>query len=237
MTVEKVLLVSATLDEVRGIIKKLGLSEDRVKGRIGPPGKLFVGNEVDCLITGVGQFFVTLSLVQLLTRCEYKLVIQAGIGGSFSDRYPLCSVVSIVEDAFGDCGAESPSGYLDLFEMGLWDNERYPFSEGIVLQQPGSLRGLIGLPSARGVTVNRTLSSEQSIRWIAGRFAADVVSMEGAPFLCICAHFGLPSLQIRSISDRVGPRDKSLWDIPGAIESLEEPVCKIINLIARYDNS
>ena len=231
MTINKVLLVSATIDEVRGIVNRFGLRGYEEKNGDSTPGNLLVGDEVDCLITGVGQFFVTLSLVQRLTTCTYKLAVQAGIGGSFSDRHPLCSVVSVVEDAFGDCGAESPSGYLDLFEMGLWNGERYSFTEGMVLQQPSSLRASMELPLVKGVTVNRTLSSEQSIRWMIDRYSPDVASMEGAPFLYVCEYFGLPCLQISSISDRVGPRDKSLWDIPGAIAALEDPVCDII---ARY---
>lgn len=228
MTVSKVLLVSATIDEVRGIAERFGLRRAQGNSKSGHASHVLVGDGVDCLITGVGQFFVTLSLVQLLTERSYKVAIQAGIGGSFSDRHPLGSVVSVVEDAFGDCGAESSSGYLDLFEMGLWNRESYPFTNGMVLQQSCSLRTVAKLPTVRGVTVNRTLSSDESIRWIVERFAADVVSMEGAPFLCVCAHFGVPCLQIRSISDRVGPRDKSLWDIPGAIAALEKPVCDTI---------
>jgi futalosine hydrolase len=227
MSPKKVLLVAATVREVEDIALSLGCNGIGSTESNGA-GALLQSEQLDCLVTGVGQFFTTLALTETFRQGSYATAIQVGIGGSFSDDYPIGSVVSIVEDGFADCGAESLDGFLDLFEMGLWEPDKTPFSNGIVLQQPRALRQISGLPEVRGVTVNRTLSSQGSIRWVVERFSPIAVSMEGAPFLYLCAYFGVPCLQIRAISDRVGPRDKAAWDISGAIKELQKPVCDIV---------
>lgn len=230
MSTKKILLVAATLQEVESIALALDCSPSAVV-ESGRPFQLYRGERVDCLITGVGQFFTTLALTTTLIHNNYGAAVQAGIGGSFSGDYPIGSVVSVVEDAFADCGAETRDGFLDLFEMGLWNPEQSPFLKGMVLQQPSSIQEATKLPSVRGVTVNRTLSAESSIAWISEHFSPVTVSMEGAPFLYMCAHFGISCLQVRAISDRVGPRNKESWDIPAAIGALQEPVCECIEMI------
>lgn len=227
MSPKKILLVAATVREIEDIAASLGCNGIRSVECNGG-GALLQSEKLDCLVTGVGQFFTTLALTETFKQGSYATAIQVGIGGSFSDEYPIGSVVSIVEDGFADCGAESLDGFLDLFEMGLWDPDKAPFSKGIVLQQPYALRRMTGLPEVRGVTVNRTLSSPGSINWVVERFSPIAVSMEGAAFLYLCAYFGVPCLQIRAISDRVGPRNKSAWDIPGALKALQKPACGII---------
>jgi futalosine hydrolase len=46
--------------------------------------------------------------------------------------------------------------------------------------------------------------------------------MEGATFFYICSGEKIPFLAIRSISNRVEPRDKNKWNIPVALNNLSE---------------
>ena len=47
-----------------------------------------------------------------------------------------------------------------------------------------------------------------------------IETMEGAAFSYICAIEKINFLSLRSVSNLVGERDKSLWNIPLAIENL-----------------
>ena len=54
--------------------------------------------------------------------------------------------------------------------------------------------------------------------------------MEGAALHYVCNSFNIPYLQIRSISNYIGERDKSKWEIKKAIENLNKEIIKLIKL-------
>ena len=163
--------------------------------------------------------------------------MQAGIAGSFSDRYPHRSVVLVEEEILSDLGAESPDGFMDIFEMGLVPRDQRPFEGGVLRGVTPSVLDQFGIPKVRSVTVNRVLSDAQSIAWIEGRYEPDIVNMEGAAFLYTCLMHGVRCVQIRAISDRVGPRDRSTWDIPGAVKALNTRLQDIMNLLTNQPGS
>jgi futalosine hydrolase len=55
--------------------------------------------------------------------------------------------------------------------------------------------------------------------------------MEGAALHYACILEGVPFIQIRGISNKVGERDKTKWKIPAAIQSSNELVEKILKTI------
>jgi futalosine hydrolase len=156
----------------------------------------------------------------LATR-QYDLIVQAGIAGSFSPEIPKLSVVRIVSEICGDLGAEDNGGFLHIGDMGLLDANQFPFRNGELHATPLEIPALSRLAEVRSVTVNRVLSEERSIRWITERFAPEVVNMEGAGLFYSALIAGVPFVSIRAISDMVGPRDKSKWDIPGSVRALD----------------
>jgi futalosine hydrolase len=58
------------------------------------------------------------------------------------------------------------------------------------------------------------------IKQLVDHFKPDIESMEGAAFHYVCLSLGVPFLQIRSISNRVGERDKRKWEMKTAIANL-----------------
>ena len=56
----------------------------------------------------------------------------------------------------------------------------------------------------------------------------DVETMEGAAFFEACLEAGIPFAEIRSVSNRVGEEDRSLWDVPLALEKLQEALSILI---------
>jgi futalosine hydrolase len=56
--------------------------------------------------------------------------------------------------------------------------------------------------------------------------------MEGAAFHYVCMHMNVPFLQVRSISNMVGERDKSKWKMKDAISNLNDELSKIIRSLS-----
>jgi futalosine hydrolase len=241
---DRVLLVTATRFEVEptlrflGIadahVNEIGISADPKRPILGAPGSVLELPKIDCLITGVGQMQCAATLMARLTAApRYRLVIQAGIAGSFcAQRYPKCSVARVSHEFLGDLGAENNGSFLDIGEMGLLPGDGAPFlSNGSLVAPEVLLEGvdLSKLTVARSVTVNRVLSEQRSIDWIAQRFSPDLVNMEGAAMFYVCTVLGVPFIELRSVSDIVGPRDKSRWDIAGAVEALNLKLTEILS--------
>lgn len=227
----RVLLVSATSFEVQPTLRSSGY-QGEFSSRLGVPGEEYSLPAFDCLITGVGQLQCAAWLARVLSQRRYDIVIQAGIAGSFRDTYPHRAVVLVAEEVIADLGAESPQGFLDIFDMGLIPRDQQPFSGGLLRATVPDCFNAMTLPRVRSVTVNRVLSDPRSIGWIEGRYEPDIVSMEGAAFFYTCLTHGVSCAQIRAISDRVGPRDTSTWDIPGAIEALNVTLVDLLRQCA-----
>jgi futalosine hydrolase len=54
--------------------------------------------------------------------------------------------------------------------------------------------------------------------------------MEGAAMFYVCLLAGVPFLELRAVSDVVGPRDKAQWDIPGAVAALNAELGRVLNI-------
>jgi len=214
----KCLLVTATLFEIGPLLERL--APGRSPG-LGVPGQILEFDKLTCLVTGVGQLQCGVHLAALLARETFSSVIQAGLAGSFREEYPKGSVVRVEEEVLGDLGAEDNGGFLDLVEMKLLAPDTAPFSEGVLRASPYRGTALLQLPAVRSVTVNRVLSNASSIAWVQDRYQPDIVNMEGAALFLACLLRRIDFIELRSISDRVGPRDKAAWDIPGAVRALD----------------
>jgi futalosine hydrolase len=226
----KLLLVTATAFEIQPTLAHLGCAEPWIQG-VGIAGTRIETAQCDVLISGVGQLQSAVHLMACLSASEYEVVVQAGLGGSFSPQYPKCSVVAVAEEVLADFGAESESGFLDIVDMGLLPSEQPPFKAGVLKNPHQHLLNRSGLPCVRSATVNRTLSDPRSVGWVQGRYSPDVVNMEGAALFHACLTVGVPFLELRSISDLVGPRDKASWDIPGAVKALNEQLVRVLAVL------
>lgn len=220
------LIVSATALEVAPLVERE--TGTRLEG-MGEPGSLVQGNRSDFLITGVGQVACAAHLSRLLMGSKkYSRVVQAGIAGSFTPEIPIGSVAVVSEEGFADVGAESHGGFLDLFDMGLLREDAHPFSGRFLVAPAVELPSLGGLPRVRSITVNRVLSEPHSIAWARDRYSPSLVNMEGAAFFYVALLHQVPFLELRSVSDMVGPRDKSAWRIAEAVDALDGVLTRVV---------
>ena len=187
------------------------------------------------LITGVGMVATTFHLTQHLATNKFDLVLNVGIAGSFSAEIKKCEVVNIVEDRFGDFGAEDDEKFIDVFEMALDEKNKFPFQHR-VLQSSFSekLKCLDELKKVKGITVNKVHGNDKSISKIKSKYNPDIETMEGAACFYVCAQKNIPCIQVRSISNFIEKRNRNNWDIEGAVKSLNLFIQKFLNELSKH---
>ena len=183
---------------------------------------------IDILITGVGIAPVIFYLTKKIFENKYDFIIQAGIAGSFTDRFDLGQTVIVKEDTFADVGIEENGKFQTLFETGFTDKNEFPYTNGWLINK-NSLFQKNDLRVAKGITVNKVTESGLQNKLNKEKFFADIESMEGAAFHYVCLQKEINFLQLRSISNRVGERNKSKWKIKEAVENLNKELIKIID--------
>lgn len=210
-----ILLAAATTFEIQPTIDALGNHP--------APGP----HRIDPLITGVGGIATAWSLMRQFGSNRPDLIIQAGIAGTLRDRLPG-EVLVIGEDEPADTGVWEEGRFKTIFDMRLADANTVPYTGGRLVNPHRRLMALTGLEIVAGLTVNEITTSAERIRWYQQNTPAVVESMEGASLHYVCLQERVPFLQLRSVSNAVGVRDKRQWDIPGAIASLNERLLALL---------
>ncbi|WP_211267833.1 futalosine hydrolase [Paenibacillus antarcticus] len=176
----------------------------------------------DVRLAGVGSATAAANTASALAKGDYSLVISAGIGGGFVGRAELGSVVIASEIIAADLGAETPEGFCSVDELGF-GSSRVPVESNLVslitdaLQQAG-----LCVHTGPILTVTTVTGSSESAAMLDKRVpGATVEAMEGYGVAVAAQIYSVPVLEIRTISNAVGPRDRSAWKMKEAFEALE----------------
>lgn len=191
---------------------------------------LKINSNADTLITGVGIPATIFHLAKKLITNKYDLVIQAGIAGTFNNQLSLSEVVMVKKDTFGDIGIEEKGKLNSIFETGLMDKNEFPYTNGWLVND-NALLEKINLHVVDAITINKIGDNILQNKMASEKFSADIESMEGAAFHYVCMQEKIKFLQLRSISNHVGERDKSKWQLKNAIINLNKELVKITEKI------
>jgi futalosine hydrolase len=154
---------------------------------------------------------------------DYGLVISAGIGGGFDGRAEVGSLAIASEIVAADLGVETPDGFSSLDELGFGAS-RISVDAALAAKVTAALLAA-GLPVHIGpvLTVSMATGTAATALERAARVPnAAAEGMEGFGVAIAAQDCGLPILEIRAISNKVGPRDRSAWRIEDALKRLEE---------------
>jgi len=185
-------------------------------------------SRVDVLITGVGVPSTIYHLQKRIHQMDYDFIIQAGIAGCFSNEMTLGQVVIVKQDCFADLGIEEKGIYTPVFNTAFADKDKFPFADGWLVNSNEAL-SKNNLPKVKALTINKVSDSELQKQQFLQTFNADIETMEGAALHYVCLQENIPFLQIRSISNHVGERNKTKWKIKEAIENLNKELEVLIN--------
>ncbi len=167
-------------------------------------------------------------LTKRLAAGRYDLVVLAGICGSYRQEFNGGTVLRVRRDRFADLGAGSPEGFLTAESLGLFgDGEAW--SAGWMDDRPGPAQPFLQrLPGVSGITVNTVTGTEETRKEMQGRYDPDTESMEGAAFFYVCRHEKVNFVQLRAVSNPVGPRDRERWEIKAALDALAGELERLI---------
>jgi futalosine hydrolase len=179
-------------------------------------------DKFDVRLAGVGPALAAARTAKALAEADYELVISAGIAGGFAGRAEVGSLVVATEIVAADLGAQTTDGFLSLDELGF-GTTCISAESSIAIKVTEALR-------AAGLTVHfgpvLTVSTATGTAATALERSTQVPGaaaegMEGFGVATAALDRGLPILEIRAISNPVGPRDRESWRIKEALEALE----------------
>ena len=214
----KILIIAATYNEIKPLLMAsdlMPLQNDNLYS--------YHDHTIKILITGIGMVSTAYQMGRTFTNEHFDLALNVGIAGSFKQEIPIGSVMNVVEDRFSEIGFEEGNTITSFKEFGV-----NAVVKNLFLFKHKSLSGL---QQVKGITVNTVHGNAASIEKIKQFFNPDVESMEGAAFLFACNEEKVPCVQIRSISNFVEERNKSLWNIAIAVENLNKALIKLLDSI------
>jgi len=172
---------------------------------------------IDILISGIGVYATMYSLTKYCLQSKPDMIIHAGICGAFSNVLQLGDVVQVVSDCFADVGVYETNEFTSIFDMKFVDENAFPFTQTqLQLQNPI----VHFLQQVSGVTVNTITSTEQQKQMCIKKYNPSIESMEGAAVHYVALQENIPCIHLRAVSNYVGERDKSRWNINLALKNL-----------------
>ena len=212
------LVVSATILEIKPFIEHCRIS-DKLN---------YIDLELDFLITGVGSINTTYALMKHLQVKKPDVIIMAGIAGAMSNKLNLGDVVVIKEEALADLGVQEKDGYKDVFDLKLLSSNKFPFTKKKLINPFSTLMERTLLRTVNSITVNQITSSKKTAELYSKKYKAAIENMEGAALHFVCIKENIPFVQIRSISNYVGDRNKKKWQLKEAVENLNKNLIRLI---------
>lgn len=176
---------------------------------------------------GVGAATAAAGTARLLTLAEaaghgYRGVVSAGIAGGFPGRVPVGGVVLARRSVHADLGAQSADGFLSLDELGL-GTAVMAADDALLDRLARGLAAVAGDGPAIGdvLTVTTVTGTADRAAALAQAHPEAVAeAMEGYGVACAAAAAGVAFAEVRTISNPVGPRERSAWRIGDALAAL-----------------
>jgi futalosine hydrolase len=171
---------------------------------------------VTTLVTGIGPVEASCALAAALAGGAYRLVVNAGLAGTFDGSARIGEGVIVGDDAI---------------ELNLETGAPLALPTGTkVVDRAASDAALVarlrakGFPVLHGITVARVTSSDATARRLADELGAQVESMEGFAALRAAEIAGVRAVELRGISNRCGDRSRSNWNFAAGIAGLKRIV-------------
>ncbi|MCU1676798.1 MAG: mqnB [Frankiales bacterium] len=192
-------------------------------GRVSGSSATTPAGEVVVVAGGVGLAACAVSTATVLAHAElagqFDVVLSAGIAGGF-DGFPVGSVVVGARSVAADLGCDTDGAFLPLSQLGLGvDAYESPRQwADLVAERARSA----GLPVCTGDinTVSTITGTARGAAAHSARHSSAAEAMEGFAVASAAALSGVPFVEVRAISNAVGPRDVSTWRIPDALAAV-----------------
>jgi futalosine hydrolase len=189
---------------------------------------------VEVLITGVGLLATAYSMTRRVRDRRPDFIVQTGVAGCLDPDVPLSSVVCIENENMGDLGVDEKGNFHSLFDLRLLGEDEWPWSKG-KLRNSLDKTLVQDIRIVDGVTVNEVSTREAVISYYRNHLGAVAESMEGAALHYISLLEKIPFLQLRSLSNFAGERDKKKWMMQESISHLNRELEVLLLKLVSYE--
>ncbi len=180
--------------------------------------------------TGIGLAGSAVEITRQVLQNIPDLVIQAGIAGSLEGEIAVGDTVLVKGEIIGDLGVWENELWKTIFDLSLASENSFPFREGILANPYLPSFQFMDLPAVVALSVNQISTDKRMIdHWKNASPRPAIESMEGAALHEACLRLKIPFLQIRSVSNIVGERNKDKWNVPLAIDHLNQHLIRLLN--------
>jgi len=159
------------------------------------------------LETGIGPVNAAHATTLAIVDDRPDAIIVCGIAGAYpSSGLRIGEVVSASVEFYGDLGAQSPSGFVDMQTLGFPTvSLPTPLFNELPMQVVPTAR------SVRFVTVSTCTGTHSAALEMESRTNGAVENMEGAAVAHVAYLHGIPVGEVRGISNIVTNRDPKSW--------------------------
>jgi futalosine hydrolase len=183
---------------------------------------------VHVVVGGVGPVAAAVSTMAALADFpEVSLVVSAGIAGGFRGRIEVCDVAVANRVTFADIGARTDAGLLTLDQMGLHQDSSYLASDSDIVKRLA--RTSPRIVTGEILTLACMTGMDDDARRLAARHPHAIAeAMEGFGVAAAANRAGVPFAEIRAISNVIGKRDPSTWNMRGAFDALAQTFAELV---------
>jgi futalosine hydrolase len=181
--------------------------------------------------SGAGILSSCFFISKLIFEEKPDLIIQAGIAGTFNNEISLSSVVSVKEEIAADTGVEENGTFKDLFDLNLLDDNLFPFNNKRLINANLKKLNYLKLDEVTGITVNEITTRPERITQYKTKYNPAIETMEGASLHYCCLQSSTSFIQVRAISNYIGERDKSKWELKKTLKNLSETILLYIDYL------
>ena len=167
--------------------------------------------------TGVGPVNAAHAVTLAIVASKPNAIVVCGVGGAYpGSGLHVGDVLSADMESYGDLGATSPQGFLDMRALGFAIvNDPQLYNDLPMQLFPTDRR-------AKFVTVSTCTGTEAAARSIEERTGGSVENMEGAAVAHVAHLHRIPVGEVRGISNIVTNRDTSAWRLKEAAAAAQE---------------
>ncbi|GIJ23490.1 futalosine hydrolase [Micromonospora lutea] len=177
---------------------------------------------------GVGPAVAGAATARLLALAElagrpYRAVVSAGVAGGFAGRVAVGGTVLGSRAIAADLGAESPDGFIPIDDLGM---PAELLGGGSTLDADPALLAALrtAIPTATVgpvLTVSTVTGTTAGTDELIRRYPDAVAeAMEGYGVAVAASQAGVPFVELRTVSNPIGPRDRDAWRMRDALTAL-----------------
>ncbi len=188
--------------------------------------------------TGLGKSNAAATCARLIDRHSPAIVLGTGIAGGLIERRKGMSRLVLADfEIDADLGFRSAAGWSGLEAMGFHSvaphHNRFPLDQALTDKVESELRAAGHRIHRAGFHTSDTVSG--TVRFGTGRcerLATELESMEGAAIVQTCIAMGIPTVELRVVSNPIGRREREAWNLPAAFTALDQALRDLVPVLS-----